>query len=114
MISKWIKKLRSRAGESLAETLAALLVSSLALLMLAGAISAASRVISASETKMGEYYAADNALTEYGAKKGTVTVVLKEAELEQTFSDVPYYVNDTFGGNPTIMYSFEIPTSGES
>ena len=112
-MKKCLAKLRGCIGESIAETLIALLISSLALLMLAGAISAASRVITASKTKMDQYYAADNALTEYGAKKGTVTVVLKEDKLEQTFYDVPYYVNDTFGGNPTIMYSVKIPTSGE-
>ena len=49
------KKLRSRAGETIGETLVALLISSLALLMLAGAVSAASRAVQQSKTKIEEY-----------------------------------------------------------
>ena len=39
-----MKKLKSRAGESLSETLIALLISSLAIMLLAGAIVAASKI----------------------------------------------------------------------
>ena len=52
-----LKKLRGNAGESIAETLVALLISALALVMLAGAVSAASNIISKSNEKMNEYYA---------------------------------------------------------
>ena len=45
-------KLSSHAGESIAETLFALLISSLALIMLAGAVSSAMRVVTGSKEKM--------------------------------------------------------------
>lgn len=48
-------KLRGRAGESIAETLVAVLISALALVMLAGAISAAANVITRSRTAVNEY-----------------------------------------------------------
>ena len=40
-----MKKLRSRAGETITETLVSVLIGALALVMLAGAVSAASSVI---------------------------------------------------------------------
>ena len=49
-------KLKNRAGESIGETLVALLISSLALLMLAGAITSASRIITDSNRAMQTYY----------------------------------------------------------
>ena len=49
-------KLRSRAGESIGETLIALLISALALLMLAGAISSAGRIVTRNKAAMISYY----------------------------------------------------------
>ena len=48
-------KLRGQLGESIAETLIALLISALALMMLAGAVSAAANVITKSRTSMNTY-----------------------------------------------------------
>ncbi len=50
-------KLRSRAGESIGETLVALLIAALALLMLAGAVSSASKIVTRNKAAMEEYYA---------------------------------------------------------
>lgn len=66
MKGKVFKKLRSRAGESIGETLIALLISALALLMLAGAVSSASRIVTRNKTAM-EYY--------YGTKQAEVKAV---------------------------------------
>ena len=49
-------KLRSRAGESIGETLIAMLVSALALLMLAGAVSSAANIVKKSNEAMSEVY----------------------------------------------------------
>ena len=46
--SSALRKLHSKAGETIAETLVALLISALALVMLAGALSAAAKVITTS------------------------------------------------------------------
>lgn len=51
-----VRKLRGRSGESIAETLIALLISAAALLMLAGAISSAAHMIGESNTAMKKHY----------------------------------------------------------
>ena len=57
---QWIKKkIHNQAGESIGETLVALLISALALMILAGAIGAATRIITRSNTAVKEYYDAD-------------------------------------------------------
>lgn len=53
------EKLKSRSGESIAETLVALLISSLALVMLAGSISAAVHIVKKTRDKLDQYYAAN-------------------------------------------------------
>ncbi|MBQ6346431.1 MAG: hypothetical protein IJI71_02600 [Clostridia bacterium] len=56
-MKKTIKsKIRSISGESIGETLVALLISALALLMLAGAIGSASKIVTRNKTAMDEYY----------------------------------------------------------
>ena len=55
-------KLKRQSGETIAEVLIALLVCSLALVMLAGMISATQRMIAKSKIKMQEYYQANDVL----------------------------------------------------
>ena len=56
MKNPFLDKLRDRAGESIAETLVGLLISALALLMLAGALTSASNIVNKSKTAMEDYY----------------------------------------------------------
>ena len=57
---QWIKrKLNSKAGESIGETLIAVLISALALVILAGAIGAATRIITRSNAAVKLHYDAD-------------------------------------------------------
>lgn len=58
------KKLHSSSGESIAETLIALLISSLALVMLASMISSTSNMLSQSKIAMNKYYTEINKLAE--------------------------------------------------
>lgn len=59
-MKQWMKrKLHSQAGESIGETLVAVLISALALVILAGAIGAATRIITRSNTAVKEHYDAD-------------------------------------------------------
>lgn len=51
-----IRKIRNRAGETIAETLIALLIAALALVMLAAAISTVSGIITRSSDKIDKYY----------------------------------------------------------
>ena len=55
-MKKILLKIRSQSGESIGETLVALLISSLALVMLAGAVSSASNIITRSNQVMSDYY----------------------------------------------------------
>ena len=100
-----MKKLRSRAGESLTETLVALLISALALLMLAGAVTSATRVITRSKDKMTEYYAADAALANRTGTGNTLTVSLSDGSLNLEGIQVAYYENDAFPSRPVIAYA---------
>ena len=52
MRNRIFKKLSSQMGESIGETLVALLISALALVMLAGAVSSGMRIVTNSKEKM--------------------------------------------------------------
>lgn len=119
------RKLKSCAGESIGETLIALLISSLALVMLAGAISTATRVIQTSKNKMDNYYLQDgnvakrdpdqvtNKVGESGLESVLLTVTLKHAEatedeIKQEILGIPCYQNTAFGS--AVVYSYAAPT----
>lgn len=55
MKKRILKKLRGKAGETLAETMISTLIAALALVMLAGAIGAANSAITGSRRAMNEY-----------------------------------------------------------
>ena len=71
------KKLKSQTGESIGETLVSLLIAALALVMLAGAVSASSGVIMKGRNKLNAYYTANYvrwakkfaALIDFGSKE---------------------------------------------
>ena len=50
-------RLCSKAGESISETMVSVLIAALALVMLAGAVSTASHVITTSKDRLDDYYA---------------------------------------------------------
>ena len=105
-----MKKLRSRVGETLTETLVALLISSLALLMLAGAVTSATRVVTRSKDKMNEYYAADAGLANRTAAGRTLNVELKDnadTSMSLTFQ-ARSYENAAFPSRPVIAYAKEV------
>lgn len=107
MNNRFIAKLKSRAGETIGETLLALLISSLALVMLAGAISASANMVNASSAKMTEYYQQDAELAERSGSD-TVSVTIAEktggsGSVTQTYN-VPFTVNDAFSSMPVVAY----------
>lgn len=71
-------KLKSAAGESLAEVLIALLIAALAMAMLATAISSTAKIVTQSKAAMKNYYDGNNALdaASSGGTNSTVTVVI--------------------------------------
>ena len=109
------QKLRSRAGETIAEPLVALWISALALVMLAGAISAGTRIIIQSENTMQAYYQENNTLATPG--KGTDGTTTSPASISITDSEskpikldetgdisVKYSKNVVFGSKPVVAY----------
>ena len=103
------KKLRGKAGETLTETLVALLIASLALVMLAGAISSASGVVTKSRDKLGAYYAANEASNglvkrESGGNPGSITLSDPGSANPGKQYDITYYENEEFSNTPVIAY----------
>lgn len=66
-MKKALAKLRGNAGESIGETLIALLISALALMMLAGAVSSAANIVSRNRAAITAYYGGKDEDGEYGA-----------------------------------------------
>ena len=103
-------KLRSNAGETIGETLIALLISALALVMLAGAISSTANMITASDRQMGKYYDGDDNLVKQTTPGGdplTVTLTGKIGTIktiEIHTSKIRWYKNDAFANKPVVAY----------
>ena len=115
-----MKKLRANRGETLAETLMAALVSALALVMLAGAMSAARTTILKSEEKMSAYYGADAAMV--GRPGDSVIKISVEIEsipnpemesVTQIFEEVPLYSNGVFTNSVVYSYGAGTPDEGD-
>ena len=106
-----MKKLRQKTGETIAETLVALLVSSIGLLMLAGMLNGSTMMIVRTRKTVGSYYAGNNKLEEKsGDPSGTVNMVFRDEEgkIREEAFPVVYYVNRTIGKRPVISYRPEI------
>ena len=107
-----MNKLQSRVGETLAEVLIALLVSTLALMILAGMISSTTNVVKASEQKMDEYYAENRKLEDFsGGGSATVTITIGTHAVEVP---VVYEQNDKLGNRIVTAYRYAEPAAGGS
>lgn len=110
------EKLSNCRGDSIAEVLVALLISAVALVMLASMISSSSRLILQSKEKMTRYDKANNALAEMSgageSKNLTVTDITdpsdtKEINMEPgavSAISVNVYENEGYRGNKVIAY----------
>ena len=111
-----LKKLRGRAGETLAETLVALLIGALSLVMLAGAVSAGSNMINNSKKKLTDYYSANQKIVTKESKSDTLGITIYEdgtdTGIGTTNAEAYYFLNDEFGSKAVISYSYKKPTSG--
>lgn len=122
MKQRILKKLSSQAGESIGETLVALLISALALMMLAGAVTSAMRVVTRSKDAVGNYYAINNviaaratdaptidgaAVTVYTANGLTVSIGDSSANLQPSTTSYPVnlWKNEQLSGVPVIAYT---------
>lgn len=102
-------KLFNNTGETIAETLVALLISALALVMLAGAISSTAKMITTSDKKMGEYYSKDATLvSQNGADNLTVSITGTDVSESRT---AKYAINDAFASKVVVAYKAGTITS---
>ena len=79
MGNKVRNKLRSTSGESIAETLVAVLISAFALLMLAGTVNSASNLITKSQDSLKTYYKDYNDLASPGESGSNYTALMKDS-----------------------------------
>ena len=106
------KKLHSKSGESIAETLIALLISTLALTMLAGAISSAANIVERGRKVMEDYYTANDVVILQKLETASEgTVVLKEngtpISVDASKSSVSVFVNTQLSRYPVVSYKIK-------
>ncbi len=97
-----IDKLRAQTGESIAEVLIALLVSAVALMLLANMITSATSIITGNREAFDNYVTAGNALMAHEGTASSGTVTFKSDNTEMKLTDdllssskitVTYYAN---------------------
>ncbi len=103
-----IKKLKSRSGESIAETLVAVLIAALALLMLAGTINSSSNMITKSSSALDAYYQANNAVENRTDSAGSSTVTVSDGGTAWITCSADIYENDELGSTPVTAYHVTI------
>ena len=106
-----IKKLHSSSGESIAETLVAVLISAFALLMLAGTINSASNMITNSKNTLDDYYQKNNLVEEQSASIGNnATAIIRNIDSNnldwESGYSVTTYTNSKFGSKEVISYKY--------
>ena len=125
MKKRILKKLSSQSGESIGETLVALLIAALALTMLAGAVSSAMNIVTRSKKSMDDYYTVNNAVvaraTVQPSKNGLTVngtvyhpngLTLTVSGLNSTNDDytVDYWSNQQISGTQVIAYTLSTPS----
>lgn len=90
-------------GETLIETMAAMLVATFALLMMAGCVTTSTKIISRSKEKIGKYMQQDAIMTSGSCTSMTVTITEQETiePMTQSFQ-VKYYENPVKLGNTSV------------
>ena len=103
-MKRLIKKLNSQSGESIAETLFAVLVAAIALTMLAGMITATANMVKKSEDKMDTYYTESRKLEEIGAGSELSLSITGVDDIK--IEGIPVYSakNGTFQKTPVTAY----------
>lgn len=111
MFEKLKRKLHSQAGESIGETLVSLLIASLALVMLAGAISSSYNVIMKGRNQLNQYYSANEQPSGVvqmasggSAVENGITIRDSTGAISPRSCKVTYYKNDQFNGKTVVAY----------
>lgn len=118
MTTRIIRKLSRNNGESIAEVLIAVLISSFALVMLATMLTSTMKLVAKSKTKTENYSKEGNKLVEMDAADkyadGTVAMYLGDDEFAPKCSlsddddasdiDVEYFLNEESGWHVVVSY----------
>ena len=104
------EKLRDKSGESIAETLVAVLIAAFALLMLAGTVNTSTNLVLKSQKLLSDskdgYYVKNNAMEERdeSSKEKTITITITVGAEEPMSEKANLYKNDKFGNNQIFVY----------
>lgn len=102
ILTRMNEKLKNKSGESISEVLVALLISALAIVLLASMIAASTNMVMKSKAKFKEYADAENAIVERNGSdvSGTVQIVdsndnpISLTDGAGTGIQVAYFTND--------------------
>ncbi|MCR5097190.1 MAG: hypothetical protein K6A70_10730 [Erysipelotrichaceae bacterium] len=119
-MKKMTVKLKSERGESIAETLVALLIAALALLMLASVITSSTRIITNSNNKIKEYINKDLTVSQQGSAGTAATVEYRdENNTKQLISydssdycPVEVFKNDVISNKVVVSYKKAVSAGG--
>ena len=103
------RKLRGRSGESIAETLIAVLIAAVALMMLAGMLSATTNTVQRSSAALESYYAENEnleTLTPVEGKTEIVTVTVGDSEGNWFSKSVTVYKNTSLGDGDRAVRAY--------
>ena len=113
MHKRIITKVKSRAGETIAEVLVALLISSVALVMLAGMIASTTSMVTQSKSKMEDYYEANETLetqTETTGPSFSIQISDEDNAIDVQVEKLPGFKNEILG---KTVYAYGItPMTG--
>ena len=101
-----MKKIKSQAGETIAEVLVALLISSVALVMLAGMIASTTNLVTRSKSKMEAYYAANEILEKQNGTEGQslkIQILSTDNTVSVEVINIPGFRNEVLG-KPVYAY----------
>ena len=111
MMRRLFIKMKMDVGESIAEVLVALLISSLGLALLAMMVSSSSRMVQSSKTKVHEYLEASKNLETQSKGEIDGETISFSGDTTSQITDgsdtkiaVLYFVNDTFNSEKVISY----------
>ena len=109
LVKKIRVKLRGTQGETLTEVLVAILVSGLAILLLAMAIASAASTNMKSRSAFDAYYSNNNDIVAFnGSSGGDATVKLSMAITESSGDSVPVKYKDVTEGS-VVVVAYEAP-----
>ena len=108
-------KLSGQSGESISETLVALLIAALALVMLAGAISASVGAVNKGRAKLKDYYSVNETINRRGLSGSSVSgsnvsngikITDTSNSIKTQEYNITYYSNGTFNNKPVVAYDY--------